>query len=78
MVASAPFYKKYRRRNGGYGFLLSIIFNHATSAVCFYNALDVCKGPSVGTNFTYAQLAHFQVLDFTAEYGVGRSVYCAD
>ncbi|BCR89306.1 uncharacterized protein ACHE_50504A [Aspergillus chevalieri] len=78
MVTSAPLYEHYRRRDGGYGFLLSMIFNHTTSAVCFYDALDVCKGPSVGTNFTlaipYAQLAHFQELDFAAEYGVDRYI----
>lgn len=55
-----------------------MIFNHATSAVCFYDALDVRKGPSVGTNFTlaipYAQLAHFQELEFAAEYGVDRYI----
>jgi len=78
MVTSAPLYEHYRRRDGGYGFLLSMIFNLTTSAVCFYDALDVCKGPSVGTNFTlaipYAQLAHFQELDFAAEYGVDRYI----
>lgn len=78
MVTPAPLYEQYRRRDGGYGFLLSMIFHHAASVVCFYDALDVCKGPSVGTNFTlaipYAQLAHFQELEFAAEYGVDRYI----
>lgn len=86
MVSSARFYKQYRRRHnsnnddddGGYGFLLSMIFHHPQSAVRFYDALDVCKGPSVGTNFTlaipYAQLAHAQELDFAESFRVDKYI----
>ncbi|KAL4805066.1 pyridoxal phosphate-dependent transferase [Aspergillus unguis] len=85
MVGSAPLYEKCRRtasgggrQEGGYGFLLSIVFNVPSSAVAFYDALDVCKGPSIGTNFTlavpYAQLAHFKELDWAKECGVDKSI----
>lgn len=87
MVSSAPLYEKCRRKTkssssmtdgitGGYSFLLSILFHHPPSAVAFYDALDVCKGPSIGTNFTlavpYSQLAHFREQDWAEECGVKR------
>lgn len=36
----------------GYGGLFSIVFADGVSAASFYDALDVQKGPSLGTNFT--------------------------
>lgn len=45
-------YEHYRRRGGGYGHLMCVIFKEPANAVRFYNALDVCKGPSFGTAFT--------------------------
>ena len=40
----------------------------------FYNALKVCKGPSLGTNFTlacpYVLLAHYNELDWAAKCGL--------
>ncbi|KAI9926379.1 hypothetical protein ASPWEDRAFT_32211 [Aspergillus wentii DTO 134E9] len=78
MVSSAPLYELYRRRDGGYGFLLSMVFRQPESAICFYDALDVCKGPSIGTNFTlaipYSQLAHFRELDWAESYGVLKHI----
>lgn len=67
-------YDRYKLPGGGYGFLLSIRFTSAAGAVAFYDALDVAKGPSLGTNFTlccaYTLLAHYKELDWAAEYGV--------
>lgn len=44
------------------------------TAKAFFNALQLCKGPSLGTNFTlacpYAIIAHYQELDRVAKYGV--------
>jgi cystathionine gamma-synthase len=68
----APLYPKYQK--GGYGGLMSI---HLHSHICqrtFYDALDVAKGPSLGTNFTlvcpYTLLAHYHELDFAISYDV--------
>ncbi|KAK6065683.1 Cystathionine gamma-synthase [Seiridium cupressi] len=65
-------------RNGGYGYVLSIIFHGPQSAVAFYDALDVCKGTSIGADFTlalpYAQLAHFRELDLAEANGVPRHI----
>nr|ACM42408.1 putative cystathionine gamma-synthase/beta-lyase [Floropilus chiversii] len=67
-------YDRYRLPDGRYGFLLSIRFATKEKAVAFYDALDVAKGPSLGTNFTlccaYTLLAHYKELEWAAEYGV--------
>ncbi|KAL2128940.1 hypothetical protein VTI74DRAFT_8423 [Chaetomium olivicolor] len=67
-------YDRYRLPGGRYGFLLSVRFATKEKAVAFYDALDVAKGPSLGTNFTlccaYTLLAHYKELEWAAEYGV--------
>ncbi|CAK1363482.1 unnamed protein product [Cercospora beticola] len=71
---SQPYYDRHRREGGGYGFLLSIVFDKPASAMAFYDALEVAKGPSLGTNFTlscaYTLLAHARELEWAAKYGV--------
>ncbi|KIW74975.1 hypothetical protein Z517_11746 [Fonsecaea pedrosoi CBS 271.37] len=71
---SRPNYEACRTPNGGYGGLLSVTFKHPKQAVAFFDALEVQKGPSLGTNFTlacpYAILAHYTELDWTAQWGV--------
>jgi cystathionine gamma-synthase len=78
LVPSRHLYERYRRRNGGYGNVLSIIFHDPQCAIAFYDALDVCKGTSIGANFTlsvpYAQLAHFRELDLAEANGVPRHI----
>ncbi|GAP90071.1 putative cystathionine gamma-synthase [Rosellinia necatrix] len=78
LVPSRPLYERYRRRDAGYGYVLSIIFHDPCSAVAFYDTLDVCKGTSIGANFTlavpYAQLAHFRELDLAAANGIPRHI----
>ena len=73
---SQGIYDRFRleEQGGGYGFLLSIKFKTPAKAMAFYDALDVAKGPSLGTNFTlccaYTLLAHYSELEWAAEYGV--------
>jgi cystathionine gamma-synthase len=78
MVASAPLYEQYRRPNGGYGCLISIVFRNPDSAIRFYDAIDLCKGPSFGTNFTlvlpYSQLAHAFELDWAESQGMAKHI----
>ena len=78
LVPTRRLYERYRRRNGGYGYVLSIIFQDPRSAVAFYDALDVCKGTSIGANFTlsvpYAQLAHFRELDLAESNGIPQHI----
>jgi cystathionine gamma-synthase len=78
LVPTRHLYERYRRQNGGYGYVLSIIFHDVQAAVAFYDTLDVCKGTSIGANFTlavpYAQLAHFRELDLAEANGVPRHI----
>lgn len=67
-------YDAVRNTNGGYGGLLSVTFQKPEQAVAFFDALEVQKGPSLGTNFTlscpYTILAHYTELDWAAKWGV--------
>ena len=70
----APLYETVKRPEGGYGGLLSIILHPHMCQRTFYDALNVAKGPSLGTNFTlvcpYTLLAHYHELDFAMSYNV--------
>lgn len=70
----APLYERYRKKAGGYGGLMSIHLHPHICQRTFYDALDVAKGPSLGTNFTlvcpYTLLAHYHELDFALSYNV--------
>ena len=68
-----------RREDGGFGGLFSILLEDAEkSAPAFYNALEVCKGPSLGANYTlacpYTLLAHYDELDWAESWGVRRDL----
>lgn len=70
-------YDAFRRPEGGYGGLLSVDLVDAKSrAPKFYDLLEVCKGPNLGTNYTlacpYTILAHYRELDFAESCGVSR------
>jgi len=70
-----PGYEFVRREGGGYGCLFSFLLKDATATSSrFYDALRVCKGPSLGTNFTlvcpYTLLAHYDELPWAAACGV--------
>lgn len=75
---SKQHYDLVKRKNGGYGALISIVFKDEVDAVCFFNTIKLSKGPSLGTNFTivcpYAILAHFKELDEIAKWGVDRNL----
>ncbi len=70
-------YDRLKSADGGYGGLLSIVLNDAqNSTPKVFDALEVCKGPNLGTHFTlccpYTLLAHYQELDFAESCGVSR------
>ncbi len=61
-------------RDGG---LMSIVLkNPEQTTAKVFDALRVCKGPNLGTNFTlccpYTLLAHYTELDFVEQFGVSR------
>ena len=67
-------YDAVRNTNGGYGGLLSVSFQELEQGIAFFDALEVQKGPSLGTNFTlacpYTILAHYSEMDWTSKWGV--------
>ena len=70
-------YDAVRRPDGGYGSLITFLPAQAeTRAARVYDALAVCKGPSLGTAFTLAcpftLLAHYGELDWAESCGVSR------
>lgn len=79
---SPEFFRAFQRPSGsdgnlGYGGLFSILLhNPERNAPRFFDALDVAKGPNLGTNFTlccpYTILAHFNELDFVERCGISR------
>jgi cystathionine gamma-synthase len=72
-------YDAVRREDGGFGGMFTIFLKDAGNAApAFYNALEVCKGPSLGANYTlacpYTLLAHFDELDWAESWGVKRDL----
>jgi len=66
---SCDAYEAVRRPGGGYGSLITFLPKQAAArAARVYDALAICKGPSLGTVFTLAcpftLLAHFGELDW--------------
>ncbi|GAB0139120.1 hypothetical protein EsDP_00007335 [Epichloe bromicola] len=74
--ATQHLYERYKktRVEAGYGYLLCIRFVRPAAAVAFHDALELAKGPSLGTNFTlccaYTLLAHAAELEWAAEFDV--------
>ncbi|MGJ8632347.1 MAG: PLP-dependent transferase [Luteolibacter sp.] len=73
-VTQTEAYDKIKRKNGGYGGLLSIALANPKRIKKVYDTLKLSKGPSFGTPFTlvcpYTQLAHYHELDWTEDCGV--------
>jgi cystathionine gamma-synthase len=73
-MTARPQYESIRRRDGGYGHLLSVIFHDNETATQFYDGVDIFKGGSFGTVFTlstpFAQLATDADRDRFAEAGI--------
>jgi len=68
-------FKSIMRPGAGHGCLLSFeLVGGIKKAIRVYDALRVCKGPSLGTNFTlvcpYVLLAHYKELDWAEACGV--------
>lgn len=73
-----PGYAQVMRHAEAHSSLFSITLKDASAAQRFYDALQVCKGPSLGTNFTlvcpYTLLAHYEELDWAESCGVPRDL----
>jgi cystathionine gamma-synthase len=72
-------YEAVMRQEEGFGGLVSIeLHGGESAAAAFYDALEISKGPSLGTNFSlvspYTLLAHYHELDWAAERGAPRNL----
>ena len=72
---SCPNFQALMRSGAGHGCLLSFeLVGGLSKAKKVYDALEICKGPSLGTNFTlvcpYVLLAHYQELLWASRCGV--------
>jgi cystathionine gamma-synthase len=70
-------YRAFQRPGGGFGGLFSLLLHDsARTAPACYDALRICKGPNLGTNFSlccpYTLLAHYHELEFAESCGVSR------
>lgn len=70
-------YSAVMRDQGGYGGLMSILLKNARDVTpTFYDALQISKGPSLGTNYSlvcpYVLLAHYDELDMVEAQGLSR------
>ncbi len=71
-------YNLIRRENSGYGGLVSFTLKQPRKMPKVYDALELCKGPSLGTEFTlaspYTMLAHYFELDWAEACGVSPNL----
>jgi cystathionine gamma-synthase len=70
-------YDAVRKEEGGFSGLFSILLkNPENNSPAFYDSLELCKGPSLGVQFTivcpYTLLAHYDELDWCEGLGVSR------
>lgn len=75
---SKVYFDSVKTKHGSYGMLISIVFEKEEQSAAFYDALDLHKGPSLGTNFTlvipFVLLAHYKELDDVKQWGVDRNL----
>jgi cystathionine gamma-synthase len=70
-------YDRLRRPDGGYGGLFSFVLkNAADHTEAFYDALEITKGPNLGTSFSlccpFTLIAHYDELDWAEAAGASR------
>jgi cystathionine gamma-synthase len=69
-----PQYEALMLPGAGFGGLMSFVLNNQKRTPRVYDAMQWCKGPSLGTNFSlacsYSLLAHYRELDWAEECGV--------
>ncbi len=74
---TSQWYEKSMKPGAGYGGLMSFLLKDPEkNSAPFYDSLRICKGPSLGTNYTLACpfmiLAHYDELDWTESLGISR------
>ena len=70
-------YDRFRRSDGGYGGIFSIVLKDAPRVTeAFYDALEITKGPNLGTSFSlccpFTLIAHYDELEWAESAGASR------
>jgi len=70
-------YDRFKRPDGGYGGLLSFVLKDAAKYTeAFYDALEITKGPNLGTSFSlccpFVLIAHYNELEWAEAAGASR------
>jgi len=78
-LETPEFYEAVRHPDGGTGGLISFVLRGGEAAAkAFYDRIALCKGPSLGTDFSllcpYTLLAHYGELPWAEERGVRRDL----
>ncbi len=76
-VTDKEMYDRFRRPEGGYGGLLSFVLKDAAKHTeAFYDALEITKGPNLGTSFSlccpFVLIAHYDELEWAERAGASR------
>ncbi|BDS05752.1 cystathionine gamma-synthase [Oceaniferula spumae] len=71
-------YESLRRKDGGYGGLISFVLKNRKKSPKVFDALRMSKGPSLGTDFSlacpYTLLAHYDELEWAEGCGLERNL----
>jgi len=71
-------YEALRRPDGGYGGLISFTLKEPDKTAALYEAMQFCKGPSLGTDYTllcpYTLLAHYREMSWAHSCGVSAEL----
>jgi cystathionine gamma-synthase len=70
-------YDRFRRPDGGYGGVFSIVLKDAAKVTeAFYDAVEITKGPNLGTSFSlccpFTLIAHYNELEWAESAGASR------
>jgi cystathionine gamma-synthase len=70
-------YERFKRPDGGYGGLFSFVLKDAEKYTeAFYDALEITKGPNLGTSFSlccpFTLIAHYHELEWAEAAGASR------
>ena len=76
-ITDREMYDRFRRPDGGYGGLFSFVLKDAAKVTeAFYNALEITKGPNLGTSFSlccpFTLIAHYDELEWAESAGASR------
>ena len=76
-LTDKPMYDRFKRPGGGYGGLFSFTLKQAkTYTEAFYDALEITKGPNLGTSFSlccpFTLIAHYDELEWAEAAGASR------